>query len=214
VKISKIAIQKKNKDRFSIYIDGEFRFGLSQEFIIKHDLHVGAEITPEKIDELLHQDEKHKIMKRAFKILHYRERSSKELKDRLLRAGFDQLLVDDVIQELIADNTIDDERFARAFVKDYTSLKPKGNIFIINELKKRGISLDIIMDLIKNRDEKRMIKTYINKKFDHYDLKEPKTRQKLIKRLLRRGYTPNAVYSEIDQYTHVHDTRKGEHTGS
>ena len=80
------------------------------------------------------KQEKVKIRSRAYKILHYRERSIKELKHRLLHIGFDQLLVDEVIDDFVSDKTLDDERFARAFVSDYTKLKPKGNRFIYNEL--------------------------------------------------------------------------------
>jgi len=197
VKISKIEPQKKNKKRCSIYIDGEFKFGLTKELVLKYDLNEGDEITEEDIKNVLLEEEKHKIIQRAFKILHYRERSVRELRDRLMRIGFDNSLVDEVIAELIADKTLDDERFARAFVNDYTSLKPKGNRFILSELTRRGVAREIITNLLDTRDEGELIRNYIEKKASNLDMKNPKERQKLVRRLLTRGFTPDIVYDMI-----------------
>ena len=197
MKISKIEPQKKNKKRCSIYIDGEFKFGLTKELVLKYDLNEGDEITEEDIKNVLLEEEKHKIIQRAFKILHYRERSVRELRDRLMRIGFDNSLVDEVIAELIADKTLDDERFARAFVNDYTSLKPKGNRFILSELTRRGVAREIITNLLDTRDEGELIRNYIEKKASNLDMKNPKERQKLVRRLLTRGFTPDIVYDMI-----------------
>ncbi|MGB3479766.1 MAG: RecX family transcriptional regulator [bacterium] len=199
MKISKIEPQKKNRKRCSIFIDGEFRFGLPKEIVLQHGLYEGVEITDREIDEIVHHADKAKILERAFKILHYRERSVKELRDRLMRIGFDNSLVDEVIDELIADKTLDDERFARAFVNDYTRLKPKGNRFILSELIRKGVDREIITNLLDARDEGELIRIYIEKKTSNLDMKNPKERQKLVRRLLVRGFTPSIVYEIIKE---------------
>jgi regulatory protein len=198
VKISKIEPQKKNKQRCSIFIDGEFRVGLTKEIVVRYNLHEGLEITDREFDEILHQAEKGKIANRAFKILHYRERSVDELRTRLIRIGFDDQLVDELVDELIADKTLDDERFANAFVNDYTNLKPKGNRFILSELNKKGIAKEIIARLLSTRDERTMIRQYVEKKASSLDIKNPKQRQRLVRRLLTRGFTPSIVYEIIN----------------
>ena len=199
MKISKIETQKKNKDRCSIFIDGKFKFGLTKELVVQYDLYEGAEITEQDIDQILHQAEKIKIMNRAFKILHYRQRSVKEMRNRLLQIGYDDLLVDEVISDLIADNTLDDERFAKAFVNDYTRIKPKGDRYIINELSKKGIARETILHLLDNRDEQQLIKEYIDKKARNLNVRDPKDRQKLLRRLLNRGFTSRLVYEIIEE---------------
>lgn len=199
MKISKIEPQKKNKKRCSIFIDGEFKFGLTKEIVLQYGLHEGVAITDQEIDEILHHAEKAKIMNRAFKILHYRERAVRELRDRLIRIGYDNLLVDEVIDELITDKTLDDERFAKAFVNDYTSLKPKGNRFIYNELIKKGIPKEIISKLISERNEKDLIKNFIQKKLKVLNKNNPKERQKIIRRLLNHGFTTESVYEVINE---------------
>ncbi len=199
MKITKIETQKKNSDRCSIFIDGKFKFGLTKELVITYGLYEGIEITDHQINEILHQAEKNKIMNRALKILYYRQRSVKEMRDRLKHIGYDDLLIDEVIDELISERTLDDERFATAFVNDHTSIKPKGNRFIISELTKKGITKEIILRLLDKRDEERLIKEYIEKKARHLNIYDRKDRQRLLRRLLNHGFTSNLVFDIIKE---------------
>jgi len=200
VKISKIERQKKNKNRSSIYIDGEFAFGLSNEVLVKFDLHEGDPIDKELIQNVLLEREKQMIRIRAFRLLHYRSRSIQELKNRLLRIGFDHELIAGVIDELVQDKILDDERFAQAYVADYTKLKPKGNIFIHRELAKMGVAEDVIERLVKKRDEKCIVEGLVQKKLSHLNVNDPKDRAKAIRRLLTRGFTPGVVYDVIKEH--------------
>ncbi len=199
MKISKIEPQKKNKNRFSIYIDDEYRFGLTADIVFKHDLKAGDEISEADIKDVLGEEEITKIKQRAFRILHHRERSSREMKERLLKIGFDENLVEKVIEDFVADKTLDDERFAQAFVSDYTNLRPKGNRYVVQELKKKGITQDVIDQVIDKRNEKKMVKDYIHKKLSTLNKNKPKERQKLVRRLLSQGFTPDLVFSILQQ---------------
>ena len=104
-----------------------------------------------------------------------------------------------MIDDFVSDKTLDDDRFARAFVSDYTKLKPKGNRFIYNELLKKGISKEIITELISGRDEKELIKNFIQKKLSNFNKTNLKERQKMIRRLLNHGFTPGIVYEIINE---------------
>ncbi len=197
MKISAIKPQKKNKNRCSIFIDGEYRFGLSKDIVIKYDLHEGDDIDETHISAVLLQEEKEKVRTRAFKILQFRQRSVYELSTRLMDIGFEKTLVDDVVTGFIDDDTLNDRRFAESFVQDYTTLKPKGNRFIYHELVKRGIAKDIIETVLSGRDEKDLIKTFLQKKMQAYDLQKPKDRQKVLRQLLNRGFSSQLVYDMI-----------------
>lgn len=197
MKISKITPQKKNKKRSTIHINGHYAFGLSNEIVLRYDLHEGSEIDDELIHNVLLAQEKQKIRERALRILHYRMRSVQEMKMRLLRLGFDSTMVNEILDEFVQDNTLSDKNFAEAFLADYTNLKPKGNIFVNQELRKRGIHPEVIQDLMRNRDEKQLALDFLNKKLRGFDLSNPKDRQKVIRRLLSRGFTPSVVYETV-----------------
>jgi len=199
VKISRIETQKRNKKRCSIFIDDIYSISLTKDLILKYNLNEGDEITDDVIRNILLEEEKEKIKQRAFKILHYRERSAQELKERLLKIGYDEQLVNEVIQDFIEDKTLDERRFAQAFVTDYTRLKPKGNRFIIQELKKKKISQEIIDEMINLRDEKSLALDFLNKKLTNLNKNDPKQRRKIIYRLLNRGFTPKIIYEILGE---------------
>lgn len=200
MKISKIEPQKRNKTRSTIHINGKFAFGLSNEIILKYDLNEEDEIDDDLIQNVLLAQERQKIRERAFRILRYRRRSVQELKTRLLKHGFEDNLVNEILEEFIQDNTLDDTSFAEAFTADYTKLKPKGNIFIRRELAKRGISREVIEDLVQRRDERFLVEEFMQKKLARFDIKDPKDKRKMIQRLLRRGFTPNVVYDVLNEH--------------
>lgn len=200
MKISKIETQKKNKKRSTIYIDGKFAFGISDELLIKFDLHEGDELDNDLVQNVLLAKEKQKIRNRAYRLLHYRNRATKELKDRLLKIGFDPALVEEAIDEMIEENALDDENFAETFIADYTKIRTKGNVFIRHELTRKGIAGDVVERLLRKRDEKRIAADYMRKKLSHLDVSNLKDRQKVLRRLLTRGFTPAVAYEVIDEY--------------
>ncbi|UCG91593.1 MAG: RecX family transcriptional regulator [candidate division WOR-3 bacterium] len=199
MKISKIEPQKRNKKRSSIYIDGEFAFGLSNELVLKYNLNADDEISDTLIKDVLLEEEKQKIKQRAFRLLQYRDRSIQELANRLLRIGFDNRLVQSVIEDFKAEGTLDDEKFANAFVSDYTTLNPRGNRFIIQELQKRGVAKEIISKVVHERDENFLIKDYIERKLSHLNRNEPREKQKIVRRLLMRGFSSGAIYEVLNE---------------
>lgn len=200
MKISKIEPQKKNKKRSTIYINGDFAFGLSNEILLKFDLHEGDPIDENIIQNVLLEQEKQRIRERALRILAYRKRSVEELKTRLMKIGFDKDLVSEIIEGFVRDSVLNDDDFTEAFVADYTTLKPKGNIFISRELAKKGISQQAIQNALRMRDENQIVKDFLQKKLAHFNLKNPKDRQKVLRRLLSRGFTPRVVYGLLDSH--------------
>jgi regulatory protein len=198
VRISKIETQKRHKDRVSVFIDGEFRFGLSKVLALKHDLAEDREITEEEITTVLYQEEKEKIRERAFRLLGFRDRSVQEMRERLLRLGFDAARIEETIAELVADQTLDDRRFSRAFTDDYTNLKPKGNQYLRRELKHKKVADEIIEEVTAGRDEKAMIRRLLADKLRSLDRRDPKQRQKIVRYLAYRGFSLSAILDVLE----------------
>jgi len=198
VKISRIEPQKRHKGRSSIYIDDRFAFGIQNDLLIKYDLKPGDEVDEILLNNVLRSEEKARIKQRAYRLLNYRERAIKELKGRLLKAGYDPAMVDEVIEELINEQVLDDEKFARDFVSDYTKLKPRGNRYIIQELRKKGVAESIISKVVAKRDEVSLIKNFIKQRLAHLDKSSPSGRKKIIQRLLNRGFDIEKIYESLN----------------
>ena len=44
--ITAITTQKRNKERYSVFVDNEFLIGVAEETLLEHQLKKGTEITP------------------------------------------------------------------------------------------------------------------------------------------------------------------------
>ncbi len=80
-KITGISAQKRNADRVSVFLDGEFAFGLSIK--LADALTVGQSLTPEEVQDLQLQDERHKALKLSFEQISRRPRAEKEVREFL-----------------------------------------------------------------------------------------------------------------------------------
>lgn len=86
----------------------------------------------------------------VFNLLSYRDRTYFELENRLSKKGYDQDIIEKVLNRLKELGYIDDYKFAVKWVKDRLKNKPRGKILIKKELIKKGINKDII-DKVTNK---------------------------------------------------------------
>lgn len=152
MKITKIEGQK-NIERVNIYIDREFAFGLTKEIQLKYGLYEGMEIDKRFIEEVLLEEEKLKAKNKALKFLSYRQRSEKEVVDKLKKEGFSQEIIDKTVEFLKGYNLVDDLNFAKNFVMDKSNINKYGPERIKYELYMKGIPESIINKVLKDYDD-------------------------------------------------------------
>ncbi len=132
--------------------------------------------------------------KTALRFIKFRPRSSLEVRNKLRSKDFISSVIDETIRQLLNEGLLDDETFARAWALERLVNKGLGRIKIKNELRQKGISGEIIEDVLdKIAEEEEPAETAArflkNKYRDRVDLIEEKD---LISVLLRNGYS----YSE------------------
>ena len=86
--ITEITRQVKNPDRYSIFIDGEFAFGINGVELLLHKLVVGMEIDQGLFDKLQNELEFAKARDAAVGYLAHRQRSIKEMRNKLRPRNF------------------------------------------------------------------------------------------------------------------------------
>ena len=84
------------------------------------------------------------ILKKIENYCSYQERCKKEIIEKLFTLNLDQSELDDIINYLIKNDYINEERFALAFTQGKFRIKKWGKIKIILELKKRAIDINLI----------------------------------------------------------------------
>ncbi|MFV8225568.1 regulatory protein RecX [Christiangramia aquimixticola] len=135
------------------------------------------------------------------KLMHfcaYRDRSQKEVEDKLDSMNMIPAAKEKIIIELMQENFLNEERFSRSFVRGKFRIKKWGRIKITQELKKRGISSPIIklgLTEIKESEYRATLYELAEKKLEK--LTEPnsfKKKGKLADHLLRKGYESSLVF--------------------
>ena len=150
-KITALASQKRNKERVNIHLDGEYAFALTLATASK--LYIGQEITPEKQNELLTGDVFETAKQSAYHFISYRPRSKAEVRKNLRGKGYDDAVVEAVIERLTELEMLDDWAFARYWIEQRESFKPRSQMALRQELFQKGIRSNIIDETVTEIDE-------------------------------------------------------------
>jgi regulatory protein len=140
--VTALTTQKKNPNRVSVFLDGKFAFGLSR--ITAAWLQVGQSLTDEKIARLLEQDAAEVAYQRALEMLNYRSRSEKEVRQRLTEKGFRSEVIEAVLERLVKAGLVSDEGFARAWVENRLTFRPRSRRMVRAELLQKGVEQETI----------------------------------------------------------------------
>ena len=185
--------KKKRKDRYNIYIDDEFRFGVDENTLIRFDLQKGKEIGEEEIENIENEEVVVKAFNSAIRSLKLRDHSEKEIKDKLRQKEFNNSVIEKAIAKLYKLDFLNDERFARIWVSDRIKLKPKGKKALEIELKQKGVHSNIIEKVLEKsfgeNGELELAKKVFakaDKKYSGLGSKEKK--QKITEYMMRKGF--------------------------
>lgn len=132
----------------------------------------------------------------------YRERSQKEVEDKLKDLRMIPAAQEHIIVSLMQEGYLNEERFARSFVRGKFRIKKWGRIKIKQELRFREISAPVIKLGLQEIDEQVYFETLselAQKKLN--TIKEPnqfKKKKKLVDHLLRKGYESNLVFEIVN----------------
>jgi regulatory protein len=186
-KITAIKAQKKNPNRVSIFLDGEYAFGLTR--IVAAWLHIGQELSVEKIASLQAEDTREIAYQQALKFLNFRQRSQAEVERNLKDHQFPEEIVAEVIDRLQNNGFLDDDRFAQAWVENRSEFRPRGKNMLRFELRQRGLQDEAIESAIHDIDEGELAyQAGLKQARKLRDLEWNQFRQKMYGFLSRRGF--------------------------
>lgn len=145
-KITRLEQQKRNKDRVNVYLDDEFAFGLN--LMDAAHLRKGQELTDSDIAELCQKDAIVKAIGIAVNLLSYRPRSMQEIRQRLRKKDYDEIVIEEAIERMSNLAYLDDTTFARFWIESRNRSKPRGKTALRYELRQKGVADDIIHELL------------------------------------------------------------------
>ena len=198
MRITKIESQQKNPGRKSIYADGEFVVGVSDETLLRAGLRTGDEITDERIRALVQEEETSSAKRVALRFLAHRPRTKKEIRDKLREKEFAEPEIKQTIENLERVGLLNDTEFARMYVRDALAAKPTGRMLLKRKLLMLGVEKSTVDETLQNAfadiDEREaaldagrkfLRKSISVRKAGH----EANLRHRLASFLTRRGYS-------------------------
>ena len=133
--ITRIVHQQRNPERVSIYIDGEFAFGLPATEVVSRGLQRGQRLTLEQATELAAVDEGSRATDAAIQFLSHRPRSEREVRDRLRKRQYSEAAIEIAIEKTRGWGYINDESFAEFWVENRLRHRPRGARLLSQELR-------------------------------------------------------------------------------
>ena len=196
-RITRLAVQKKNPKRVNVYLDGNFAFGLYRDTAAW--LEIGQVLSDEKINELLVKDQEREVYQKAVEFISYKPRTSQETRRKLQKAGYDESLIENTLAQLTQYGLLNDESYAGQWVDERKRLKPRSKRMLAYELRKKGISDDLIQSAVEDVDDFQSAREIAESRLYRYEgLSKFEFRNKLGNYLAGKGFSYDVI-SETTQ---------------
>lgn len=195
MKITKLEVQKNDKNRVNLYVEDEFYSGIPADLVYLEHLKTGLEIDEKDLKKIIFENEKSKAMSRVTKYIGSSLKTQKQIRDYLRKKEYSDDTIEFVMSKLVEYNYIDDKKYAQAYVLTYG--KKYGKLKLISQLKAKGVSEEIIECVLEDNKVdsiESVASKYLKNKVMSYEVS-----QKLFRFLYSRGYEFDEINSYINK---------------
>jgi len=197
-KITAIESQKRDPNRVNIHIDGNYAFGLAK--ITAAWLKIGQELSDDKIASLQTEDGRERAYQQAMLFLSYRARSESEIRQNLSKHEFPQEVIEQTLEHLRENQLADDGQFARTWVENRSTFRPRSRRALQMELRQKGLSDEAAQSALEGLDEEVLAYEAGLKKARRLQSEEwSGFRKKLSEHLARRGFPYSVIASVVSR---------------
>ncbi|MFZ4862906.1 regulatory protein RecX [Sphingobacterium sp. Mn56C] len=131
----------------------------------------------------------------------YQERAQQEVRDKLYDWGLHESQVEQIIAELISDNFLNEERFAKAFALGKFRIKHWGKIKIKQHLKLKRVSDPLIRIALNEIDlddyEEKILKLITDKLGANTGKLSLLEKSKLLRYMQAKGYESALIFAHL-----------------
>ncbi|MRH44655.1 recombination regulator RecX [Aquibacillus halophilus] len=199
--ISRITTQKKNKHRYNIFLKNgqseDYGFSVDEDILIQFHLRKGLELDKETTEQLLKKDSIHKTYSLTINFLSYRMRSTKEIREYLIKKEVEQEQIEVVIKRLLSEGLLNDKEFAEALVRTRVQTTSKGPMLVKKELIDKGILMtvaDEALSFYTYEDQFEKATKWLEKKIRSSGKKSFRQQvQSIQQTLMQKGFTQDII---------------------
>ncbi|MDF1808596.1 MAG: regulatory protein RecX [Phycisphaerales bacterium] len=191
--------------RVTLFVDRRRLGRISLETKADHDIEVGTRWDQNLSDLLTNELNQGNAFRAAVRILTKRSKSKFELSRKLKEYGYESDAISWAIDELTRLQVLDDENYARVFVRNQLARKPAGRRLLTGKLRERGIETEIINlvldEALEDRDSladaRKLAQSAARSISDRH---QPEVRvRRITGRLARRGFDYDTIRTAIDE---------------
>lgn len=183
---------QRNNKRVNIYLDGKFSFGIDLENLVKFNLKIEKEYSEKEIREIIKKAEFQKTYDKLLRYSTLRPRSKREVKMWFKKHKVHESLHKELFDKLKRLELLDDTKFAKWWVEQRITFRPRGKRALMAELRQKGIDRYIIDEVLvkADMDEKEMAKKLLERrKYRWEKLNKLEVRKKKSEFLARKGFS-------------------------
>ena len=194
-------LKPSTKGNIILYTDDKYVCHLHPEIVVKYGLFVNKNIDIDFINELIEESNLHYANQKALNLISYKERSKKELIEKLSKS-FDDISATKIADKMENLGLVNDERLAKIYIEDYIFRKRYSINKTKYEIEKKGIDKNIIEDVLDSIDidESENVEYLLSTKYKN-KLNNEKDLKKVINSLLRMGYGWSIINSVMRKLT-------------
>ena len=187
MKITSIKQQVKRAGRYSVFVDGEYSFSLSESALLESKINSGHELTAQQVSDFKQLSADDKIYNQTLRYIALRPRTKWEIEVYLKRKDASPTLLETTLNKLSNVGLLDDKKYAQSFVNDRRLLRPSSRRKIVNDLRKKHIPSGIIEEVVgsESEDEQSALKSIIERKRQQTKYQDD---LKLMQYLARQGF--------------------------
>ena len=202
MRITAITQQKRDPSRYNIFIDGAYAFALPMQDILYFKLKEGQEAAEDTIAFIRKNLVYIKAQDTALHFIGYKMRTTQEIRQKLAEKDFAEDTIAEVLAFLEKYGYADDREYCRKYIGEKLRLKPKSGYALQAELRQRGISAQMIAEVLAETeiDEAGDALRWLEKKSrGQWPPETEKKKKQLYDFLLRKGYSYDIIREAFRQ---------------
>lgn len=189
------------KKKVLVELDGEVYFFLYPKEIKKFRLQEGCEIERQLVEEIYQLILYPRCKEKALTLLQYRNRTKKEMIQKLQQAGFPESVIQQSLQFLMEYHFIDDRAYVRNYIEAYRNKKSR--LKLQQELAMKGIQKDLFHEIWQEQEdtdwEMEALKTLLEKRIRAKGMVTRENYAKFYAFFARKGYPSSKIRKLLEQ---------------
>lgn len=188
-------IRKGKSELYKTYLNEEYVCLLEAETIVKHKLKTGQEIDQDEFARIREESENLTCRKQVLDYVSKGIKTRKQVFDHFKQKGYLPISINNALDMLEGYGYLKDKYYAQNFVK--AKQNQKGKMYIVSSLKQKGVSDDIINEVLQDFATEQDVVIELAQKYLKNKVVDDKTKEKLFRHLISKGFDFSEVNSAI-----------------